>query len=118
LANVLAVENLELKHGGNYNSTVLQDWSDAQALFQQASKTRGRIKFQGIPEVKPGATVTLEGVGDRFNGDVFISAVRHEISDGNWTTNAEFGINSKWFSETYDIHENPHLDTHCISRCW
>lgn len=107
LANVLAIENLELKHGGNYNSTILQDWSDAQALFQQASKTRGRIKFQGIPEVKPGVVVTLEGVGDRFNGDVYISAVRHEISDGNWTINAEFGINPKWFSETYDIHEDP-----------
>lgn len=107
LADVLAVENLELKHGGNYNSTILQDWSDAHALFQHASKTRGRIKFQGIPEVKPGVVVTLEGVGDRFNGNVFISAVRHEISDGNWTVNAEFGINPKWFSETYDIHENP-----------
>jgi Rhs element Vgr protein len=107
LADVLAVENLELKHGGNYNSTILQEWSDAHTLFQQASKTRGRIKFQGIPEVKPGVVVTLEGVGDRFNGNVYISAVRHEISDGNWTVNAEFGINLKWFSETYDIHENP-----------
>ncbi len=107
LADVLAVENLELKHGGNYNSAILQDWSDANALFQQASKTRGRIKFQGIPEIKPGVVVTLEGVGDRFNGNVYVSAVRHEISDGNWTVNAEFGINQKWFSETYDIHENP-----------
>jgi len=107
LADVLTIDNLELKHGGNYNSTLLQDWSDATTLFQQASKTRGRIKFQGIPEVKPGVMVTLEGVGDRFNGNVFVSAVRHEISQGNWTVNAEFGINPKWFSETYNIHENP-----------
>ena len=107
LADVLAIDNLEFKHGGNYNSTVLQDWSDAHAFFQQAAKTRGRIKFQGIPEVKPGVIITLEGVGDRFNGNVYISAVRHEIADGNWTVNAEFGINPKWFSETYDIHENP-----------
>lgn len=107
LADVMAIENLELKHGGNYNTAIIQDWSDAHALFQQASKTRGRIKFQGIPEVKPGTVVTLEGVGDRFNGTVYVSAVRHEISDGNWTVNAEFGINPKWFSETYDIHESP-----------
>lgn len=107
LAEVFAIDNLELKHGGNYNSTVLQDWSDAHVLFQQAAKTRGRIKFQGIPEVKPGVVITLEGVGDRFNGAVFISAVRHEIAAGNWTINSEFGINPKWFSETYDINENP-----------
>ena len=49
----------------------------------------------------------LEGVGERFNGKIFISAVRHEIVDGNWTVDAEFGMNPKWFSETYDISELP-----------
>ncbi len=107
LADVINLENLELKHGGNYNSTQLQNWSDAKNLFQQLSKTRGRVKFQGIPTVKPGTILKLEGVGDRFNGKIFISAVRHEIAEGNWTVDAEFGMNPKWFSETYDISELP-----------
>ncbi|GHC57915.1 type VI secretion system tip protein VgrG [Ulvibacter litoralis] len=107
LAKVFDVENLQLKQGGNYNTAVLQEWSDAKAVFQQLSKTRGNVKFQGIPEVKPGVILKLEGVGDRFNGSVFISAIRHELVDGNWTINAEFGINPQWFSETYDINENP-----------
>lgn len=107
LADIFGIENLELKHGGNYNSKVLQDWSDSKAFFQQLSKTRGRIKFQGTPEVKPGSIITLEGVGDRFNGNVFISAVRHEIADGNWTIDAEFGMNPTWFSETYDVNASP-----------
>lgn len=107
LAEIINLENLELKSGGNYNSAALQNWSDAKSLFQQLSKTRGRVKFQGIPTVKPGTMLKLEGVGDRFNGKIFISAVRHEIVDGNWTVDAEFGINPKWFSETYDISELP-----------
>ncbi|SRX54962.1 type VI secretion system tip protein VgrG [Aequorivita sp. CIP111184] len=107
LAEVMELDNLELKHGGNYNSTQLQNWSDAKNLFQQLSKTRGRLKFQGIPTVKPGTMLKLEGVGDRFNGKIFISAVRHEIAEGNWTVDAEFGMNPKWFSETYDISELP-----------
>lgn len=107
LADVINLENLELKHGGNYNSAELQNWSDAKNLFQQLSKTRGRVKFQGIPTVKPGKILNLEGVGDRFNGKIFISAVRHEIANGNWTVDAEFGMNPKWFSETYDISELP-----------
>lgn len=107
LAEVISLENLELKHGGNYNSTQLQNWSDAKSLFQQISKTRGRVKFQGIPTVKPGMILKLEGVGDRFNGKIFISAVRHEIAEGNWTVDAEFGMNPKWFSETYDVSELP-----------
>ncbi|MCG2418345.1 type VI secretion system tip protein VgrG [Aequorivita sp. F47161] len=107
LADVMDLENLELKHGGSYNSAQLQQWSDSKNLFQQLSKTRGRIKFQGIANAKPGTMIKLEGVGDRFNGKVFINAVRHEIVDGNWTVDAEFGINPKWFSETYDISELP-----------
>lgn len=107
LAEIINLENLELKSGGNYNSAALQNWSDAKSLFQQLSKTRGRVKFQGIPTVKPGTMLKLEGVGDRFNGKIFISAVRHEIVDGNWTVDAEFGMNPKWFSETYDILELP-----------
>ena len=107
LAAVIDLENLEMKHGGNYNSVELQNWSDAKNLFQQLSKTRGRVKFQGIPTVKPGTMLKLEGVGDRFNGKIFISAVRHEIADGNWTVDAEFGMNPNWFSETYDISELP-----------
>jgi len=107
LAETIELENLELRHGGNPNSEVLQQWSDAKALFQELSKTRGRIKLQGIPAVKPGVMVKLEGVGDRFNGGVFISAVRHELVDGNWTANAQFGMNPEWFSETYDINPLP-----------
>ncbi len=107
LADVMAVENLMLKHGGNENSTLLQSWSDAKALFQQMAKTRGKVKFQGIPEVKPGTILKLEGVGDRFSGKIYVSAVRHMISEGNWTIDAEFGMNPKWFSETYDISECP-----------
>lgn len=107
LAEIINLENLELKSGGSYNSTQLKDWSDAKSLFQQLSKTRGHVKFQGIPTVKPGTMLKLEGVGERFNGKIFISAVRHEIVDGNWTVDAEFGMNPKWFSETYDISELP-----------
>ncbi len=107
LAETINLENLELKHGGNYNSAQLQNWSDAKSLFQQLSKTRGRVKFQGISTVKPGTILKLEGVGDRFNGKIFISAVRHEIANGDWTVDAEFGMNPKWFSETYDVSELP-----------
>ncbi|OAB78814.1 type VI secretion system tip protein VgrG [Cochleicola gelatinilyticus] len=107
LADVFGIENLELKHGGSYATTQLQEWSDAKALFQQLSKIRGRVKFQGIPSVKPNTILKLEGVGDRFSGNIFVNAVRHEIANGNWTVDAEFGMNPTWFSETYEINDLP-----------
>lgn len=104
LAETIELENLELRHGGNISDVQLQDWADAKLLFQQLSKIRGRAKFQGIPAVKPNTIITLEGVGDRFNGKAYITGVFHEIAEGNWTIDAQFGLNPEWFSETYDIH--------------
>ncbi len=106
LARVVGLENLELKNGGG-NSSVLQEWANSKTLFNQLAKIRGRLKFQGIPAVKPNTLLNLEGVGERFNGKVFISAVRHQIAEGNWTVDAQFGINPKWFSETFEINDLP-----------
>lgn len=104
LSGIIDLENLELRTGGTITEVELQDWADAKLLFQQLSKIRGRAKFQGIPAVKPNTIITLEGVGDRFNGKAYVTGVLHEISEGNWTIDAQFGLNPEWFSETFDIH--------------
>lgn len=107
LNSTIGLENLELRHGGAVTDTELQDWADAKWLFQQLAKVRGRVKFQGIPTVKPNTILKLEGVGDRFNGNAYITAVSHVITEGNWTVNAQFGLNPEWFSETFEISAQP-----------
>lgn len=107
LADVIGLENLELRHGGRVNDALMQGWSDATLLFQQLSKVRGRVKFQGIPAVLPNTVLKLEGVGNRFNGNVYVTGVFHAIANGNWTVDAQFGLNPEWFSETYDIGTPP-----------
>lgn len=104
---VIDLEALELRHGGAISDTELQDWADAKWLFQQLSKVRGTIKFQGLPEVKPNTVLNLQGVGDRFNGKVYITALRHSITEGNWVTTAQFGMDPEWFSERNNIGSPP-----------
>ncbi|MFT5891006.1 MAG: Rhs element Vgr protein [Dokdonia sp.] len=100
---IIGLETMELRHGGAVTDTELQDWADGTWLFQQLAKIRGRVKFQGIASVKPNTILKLEGVGDRFNGNAYITGVSHTISEGNWTVNAQFGLNPEWFSETFDV---------------
>ena len=107
LNSTIGLDNLELRHGGAVTDTELQDWADAKWLFQQLAKVRGRVRFQGIPTVKPNTIIKLEGVGDRFNGNAYITAVSHVITEGNWTVNAQFGLNPEWFSETFEINAQP-----------
>ncbi|MFV0591121.1 MAG: type VI secretion system tip protein VgrG [Draconibacterium sp.] len=107
LASVIDLEKLELKDGSGLNDAGLQAWADARNLFNQLSKCRGSVRFQGVADVKPNTTITLAGVGDRFNGKTYVSAVRHQLTEGNWTIDAQFGIDSKWFTDKSDINELP-----------
>lgn len=107
LSKIIGLENLELRHGGVVTDTELQDWADSKLLYQQLAKVRGRIRFQGIPSVKPNTIINLEGVGDRFNGKVYITGIQHVITEGNWTVNAQFGLNPKWFSEIEGVNTQP-----------
>ncbi len=107
LASVINLVKLELRDGSGSTDAGLQAWADAKKLFNQLSKVRGRVKFQGLPEVKPNTTIQLSGVGDRFNGKAFVSAVRHQLAEGNWTTDAQFGFDPTWFTESHLVNEVP-----------
>lgn len=104
LSGLLGTDRLDLKHGGKLSDATLQDWANAKWLFQQLAKVRGRVRFQGISKIKPGEIITLEGVGDRFSGEVFVSGLIHQFAEGNWTLDVQFGMSPEWFTETYDIH--------------
>ncbi len=107
LAEIVGLDNFQLKYGGTVADQSIQEWANAKALFNQLARVRGRVKFQGIPACKPNTTLMLEGVGDRFNGKVFVSAVRHEITEGQWTIDAQFGLSPTWFTENYSISNQP-----------
>lgn len=104
LSGLLGTEKLDLKHGGKISDVSLQDWADAKWLFQQLAKVRGRVRFQGVSTIRPGDIITLEGVGDRFSGNVFVSGLVHQFAEGTWTIDVQFGMNPEWFTETYEIH--------------
>ncbi len=103
LADVIGLDHFSMQHGGKADSSELQAWADAQLLRNRMAKVQGRVKFQGSPQVIPGDLIELQGLGDRFNGKVFVSAVRHQIAEGNWLTDVQFGFNPEWFTEKFDI---------------
>lgn len=107
LASALQTGNIVLRSGGSKQNSEVQQWVDAKALFSRLAKVRGRVKFQGIHAVKPDTVIKLEGVGDRFNGKVYVTGVRHQITEGDWTIDAQFGLDQRWFAETVNIGDTP-----------
>ncbi|MDP3913784.1 MAG: type VI secretion system tip protein VgrG [Bacteroidota bacterium] len=107
LAKVIGLDKFILNHGGKVEENELQAWGDALLLKRQLAKVRGRVKCKGVHTVKPGMIIELGGVGDRFNGKAFVSAVQHFVAAGDWQLNIQFGVDPEWFTETNDLNDKP-----------
>lgn len=105
LGAVLHAE-IKLNHSGNLTGTQLQGWSDAYAMRNHLLKIIGRVRIQGKAAVKPGNVIKLAGVGDRFNGNVFVTGVLHHY-EGSWQTDIQFGWRDDWFYKKEDVMNKP-----------
>lgn len=101
LANVAGLDFLMLRHSGQITDAELKAWSDAMLNRSRLARNVGRIKIQGIPDLKPGQVVELQGLGNRFNGNAIITAVRHEIADGDWNTRLVYGLKFETFAQNF-----------------
>jgi Rhs element Vgr protein len=103
LASVAALASLELRHASLAEDEA-QAWADAQWLKSKLSKVNGRAKCEGIATVNPGDVVTLAGVGDRYNGGVFVTGVRHDFDVvQGWKTHVQFGSVDAWSAQERPI---------------
>ncbi|WP_299764283.1 type VI secretion system tip protein VgrG [uncultured Dokdonia sp.] len=96
LSEVVGLETYTSGTSASLQSDELTSLSQAEIAKSAYSKIRGEVKFLGSDKVIPGSYITLRGVGDRFNGDHFVSGVKHSISDGNWFSYVVIGIDPKW----------------------
>lgn len=96
LAGVVALDHLDLAHAALPEEEA-QAWADAAWLKSRMSKTSGRLKSEGIGAVFPGDLVSVAGIGNRFGGTVFVTAVRHDFDMvQGWKTHVQFGGVEGW----------------------
>ena len=101
LSKVSSPENFKLRHSGHIMQQELQEWTNATMMRSRLSKIRGRAKFVGVSALIPGDVIQIAGVGDRFNGKAFVTAVRHEVGDGTWDTHIQFGLDPERYACLY-----------------
>lgn len=102
LSQVYTDTEMVIRNNAKQPDEVLQKWADATLLRHQLSKVRGRAQFQGIPQISAGKIIELQGLGDRFNGKAFVSGVKHEITNGNWLVDVQFGLDPTPFARQFE----------------
>lgn len=106
LAEAINLESYEMHHSGHLLEQELQDWTDGLMLRSRLAKIRGRAKVTGFSGIKPGDMVKLAGVGERFNGKAYVTAVRQEMGNGMWDTHIQFGLDPERYGEKHpDIND-------------
>jgi phage protein D/phage baseplate assembly protein gpV len=66
--------------------------SDAFLQESRLSRIVGRAKFKGVTNLDIGSVITLVGFGKHFDGNIYLTAISHQIESGFFTTNIEFGL--------------------------
>jgi uncharacterized protein involved in type VI secretion and phage assembly len=82
---------------------MLKTFAQVHQLKAGLARIRGHLRFKGSAKALPGTLIALRGLGQRYDGDVFVSAVDHDISDGEWLTTVEFGLAPDWTTERPEV---------------
>lgn len=107
LAAVIGGNAHKIRHGGKLIQPELQAWADGRLLKERLSRVRGRAKFQGFAGILPDNMVEIAGIGERFEGKLYVSGVRHSFAKGNWETDAQLGLSTELFAEAFNIQSMP-----------
>ncbi len=99
IAKQLGSPVYQVQHGGSRDQAELQNWTNSIMMRSRLAKITGRAKVTGFAGIKPGDMITLEGVGDQFDGNVFVSGVRHELSGEGWYVDIDFGLSADHFEK-------------------
>jgi Rhs element Vgr protein len=92
---------IELQTSAPIDSKMLKEWADSTLLYARLSRIRGKVKFRGTSEVEVGGALEVNGLGDRFSGQAYVSRVYHYLAEGKWITTVDMGLPT-WFGQKPD----------------
>lgn len=96
-----------LQSAAELPETELRAWARGKAMRSVLAKVTGSLRVRGNAGLSPGNTVSLHGFGDRFNGKIYVTGVRHEYGSGAWTTDIQFGLRDTVHAQRPDFNTLP-----------
>lgn len=122
LAKNLGNGNLTLNFPGNQASAELVQRASVIMNLLENAAFSGEVRIWGTSSVSPGEFITLKGIGSRFDGNWLVSGVYQELSDGNWFTTFETGLQTElvleWISDLLDAEASPGLMAGKVVQSW
>ena len=99
LSSVASPPSVNLVTTSNLDSKSLSNWASSQLQKSRLSRIRGTVRAFGNASILPNQVITYAGLGARFDGDAYVTAVEHTVKAGTWWTIITTGLNPHWFAE-------------------
>jgi Rhs element Vgr protein len=99
LSTAMGFDKETFSFTGKWSEAELKALADARLQKRRLAAIRGSVKFQGTDKIRPNEFITVGGIGERFSGPLYVSAVKQVYENGNWICTAQFGLEPLWFAE-------------------
>ncbi|MGI9493118.1 MAG: phage baseplate assembly protein V, partial [Geminicoccaceae bacterium] len=100
LADAFKARSFGLSTQVGLATEALGTWAEAALVRSRLARIQGTVSFPGNADIIVGTSIELAGLGGRFNGTAFVASVHHRVSPGEWHTEAGFGLNRRWLTDT------------------
>ena len=96
-----------LSHPVPLELSELQAWADGRMVRSRMSLIRGRVRLDGLADIKLLDLIEIKGIGARFNGTAPITGICHRLDSEGWRTDLQFGLSPHRFCRESEILEVP-----------
>ena len=103
VASALAQQENKAAYSNIYVQEELDALTDGALLRAELSRIKGTVKSQGFADIQPGQLLELNGVGEKYNGNAFVSGVSHVVANGNWVSAFQLGMSAEAHLEKFDL---------------
>ena len=107
LGPLIGADKCQLVSGAELAKEEVEAWASAKVVETRLSMVKGRIQVPGRTDLKPGDWLELEKFSQHFNGKILITGVRHQVNEGGWLTNLQFGLSATAFVPSDEIMATP-----------
>jgi phage protein D/phage baseplate assembly protein gpV len=102
--------SLETNFPYDVDPNELKIFADSITKTSRLQRVSGRAKFKGVLDIDLDTVVSLEGFGNRFDGNVYVTAVFHEINEGKIITEIQFGLSEEFFNKKLILDKNEYIN--------
>ena len=103
-------DNIELNYAHDLSNSEIEYLASSKLKLSRLKRINGKVKFKGVPSLDLDSIVTLNGFGSKFNSDVYVTEVVHELEEGVILTEIGFGLEDNFLDSIDTLNKENNIN--------